>query len=716
MKTQLPMISRSSTFTAAFRRRERWLSGIFLCIVIFLVWCWVYSRTSLLAWRTPLSYGWDAWLDLGFAKAYMDGDIFPVAYKWVAHLNAPFSANWNDYPLTEEFIFASMGWLGKEVGVFAAANLMVLLAHLLAGLSFWYVGRELNYRPAFVFAGAILFAFSHYIFARNLQHIVLAYYWPVPLMLMVSWWAYSSVAIQIKSRKWLIAVMVAVISGTFNPYYTGMFLQFLGFAVLLHLARKQNHLISFPLLLFGMAITGFLIMNGDTLSYSWLHGENPLAVIRNLGSLENYALKIPELIFPPAYHRWHTWALYGQSHYFLDTMIKGEMGSPYLGIVGLIGLTWLMGAALYRLLQGRLQLIPVHAWQVLWILLYSLVGGINLLLGTFGFMLFRGTNRFSIVILAIALLFLVRQLSRKCSGKWVLPLACGITVIGLWDQLPPKVPAVQIQQTSGFVQSDRSFATELEAKIPLSSMVFQLPVADFPEIPPINKMGDYEHLRPYLFTQHLRYSYGTNKGRGDADWQIELSKLAPADMATKLEAYGFGAVMINRKGFEDKGIRLINELVNSNRPVIEDNGELIAIRLNPSAVPVLPKSPPAYSIGWSGNEGNQRWAVSKRAEITLWNNGNNPTAATIEFSLMTLKPRNIRIGVNNEILQNSSLGTSSSEVHFNLTSVILLPGQNSLFIETDVPPELPGNGDLRKISFGIKGFQYSLLDALRNKV
>ncbi len=678
-----------------------WLSGIFLGIVIFLLWCWVYGRTSIFAWQTPLSYGGDAWLVLGFAKAYMDADIFPVAYKWVAHLNAPFSANWNDYPLTEEFIFASMGWLGKVMGLFAAANFMVLLAHLLAGLSFWYVGRELKYRPAFVFAGAILFAFSHYIVCRSLPHIVLSYYWHVPLILLVSWWAYSSTTIQTKSRKWLVAVAVAVISGTLNPYYTGMFLQFLGFAVLLHLARKQYHLISFPLLMLGLTLGSFLIMNGDTLSYSWLFGKNPSAVTRILGELELYALKIPDLIFPPAYHRWHAWAQYGQNHYFLPRMIKGEMESSYLGIMGLIGLAWLAGAALYRLLQGRLQLIPVHAWQFLWVLLYSLVGGINLLLGTFGFILFRGTNRYSIVILAIVLLFLVRQLSRKCPDKWVLPLALGVVIIGLWDQLPPKVSDIQIQQTSGFLKSDRNFAKELEAQMLQSTMIFQLPVIAFPEYGTFKQMADYEHLRPYLFTQHLHYSYGTNKGRSDADWQMELSKLTPTEMATKLESYGFGAVMINRKGFEDKGVKLISELFNTNRPVLSDNGELISIRLNPAVTTI---SPTVYSNGWSGYEGDHRWAVSKRAEINLWNNGNIPKSVTIEFSLNTLKPRNVKIGINDKILQNASLGISGVAVNLKLNNIILEPGQNTFFIETDTLPELPGNGDPRKISFGISNF------------
>lgn len=704
MITGLDLRRMRAALAKAFRQREKLLSGTVLCLFILLIWSWVYGRTSLVAWQTPLAYGGDSWFNLGYAKAFMDRDIVPVMQKWVAHLNAPYSANWNDYPLTEEIIFAIMGWLGKAVGLFPAANFMVLLAHLLAGLSFWYVGNKLNYRPAFVFTGAILFAFSHFIFARGLQHLPLIYYWHVPLMLMVTWWTYSSRQIQIKSRQWIAAIAIAAITGVSNPYYTGMFLQFLVFAALLHIARKQYHLISFPLLMIGVSVFTFLIMNADTLSYTLLHGANRDAVSRNLGALELYGLKIPELVFPPSYHSWHRWAEYGQINYFLPTLIKGETGSPYLGLVGLCGLVSLLGTSLYRLLQGRLRLIPVHAWQVLWVLLFSLIGGVNLLLGSFGFILFRGTNRYSIVILAIVLLFLVRQLSRKCPEKWVVPVAFGIAVLGLWDQLPPKISASQIQQTADYVKSDHDFAHTLESQIPRESMVFQLPVAAFPEIPPVNQMADYEHFRPYLFTHSLRYSYGTNKGRGDGEWQLELSKLAPADMATKLEAYGFGAIMINRKGYEDKGARLINAFVSQNRPVVVDNGELIAIRLQPAAVPVLPESPPVYSVGWSEDEGTHRWAVSSRAEIIILNNDNKPRVVTIEFALNTLKPRNVRIGVNGKTLQNLSLGLKDPVAHFKSPTFTLVPGRNTLFIETDVPPELPGNGDPRKLSFQISNF------------
>jgi hypothetical protein len=156
---------------------------------------------SWFAWQTPISYSGDSWFGFAISKAFMDGDISIAIYKWVAHLGAPLSANWNDYPISEELISATIGWLGKFTGLFVAGNFVLLLAHLLAALSFWFVGRELKYCAVFVFAGSILFAFSHYIFVRGFSHLVLSFYWHLPLILLVSWWTYSSQRILIYSRK-----------------------------------------------------------------------------------------------------------------------------------------------------------------------------------------------------------------------------------------------------------------------------------------------------------------------------------------------------------------------------------------------------------------------------------------------------------------------------------------------------------------------------------
>lgn len=678
-----------------------------LSLIVTLVWCWVYGRLSWVAWQTPLSYSGDGWLGFGIAKAFMDGDIFPVMYKWVAHLGAPFSANWNDYPLSEELIFATIGWLGKAAGLFFAANVVLLLAHLLAAVSFWFVGRELKYRAEFVFAGSILFAFSHYIFARGFSHLVLSYYWHLPLIMLVSWWTYSSKLIAIYSRKWIITITVAIITGMLNPYYIWIFVQFLGFAFLLHLVRRQYQQIKLPLLLITVTTVSFMLMNADTSIYSWLHGQNITAVTRNLAGLETYGLKISELVFPPAYHAWKSWAEYGQSHYFVPTLIKGEMGSPYLGLVGLFGFAWLVGLTFYRLLQGKTQAIPVHAWQTLWVLLYSVIGGINLLLGSFGLILFRGTNRYSIVILTLALLFLVRQLSRSCPEKWILPVAFFIVVLGLWDQLPPRVTNAQIQQVAVAVQADREFSKSLELKLSKDAMVFQLPVAAFPEIQPIVKMADYEHFRPYLFTQNLHYSYGTNKGRNDADWQAKVAKLTAPDMIRKLESYGFGSIMVNRKGYKDAGKSLIDGLTAYNKQVIAENNDLVAIKLQPILLPVAIESQPTYGLGWSADEGTHRWSESSHTTILFTNNNVYPQTYALSFKLSALTPRKVTVNFNGVNLTTINIAFPGQKVPFLSTKIIISPGKNILSFDTDTNPVSPNNGDRRMLSFKISDFQFN---------
>lgn len=569
---------------------SRYIAILALVVTIIIIWCWVYNRTNVEAWKIPLAYGGDAWFGLAWAKAFSDGEVFPFLMKFVGHLNAPFTANWNDYPSIEEIIPASIGWLGRLSGLFVASNIVMLLAHILAGLSFWWVGNSLKYKPGFIFSGAVLFAFSHYIFVRNLPHLSLAFYWHIPLFLLVTWWCFSRNEIMLGGKKWWISAAIAFVTGTLNVYYSGMFLQFLGFAVLLHIVRRQWQDAKVVFLLCAVTIFGFFLMNMDTFCARFMFGANSGAAVRELIALDTFGLKMPELFIPPNYHCWHWWANLGIKNYFALMPARGEMGSPYLGIVGIVGLVWLGGVALYRLLQGKVSDVPIQAWQVIWVLLYGLVGGINLLVGTFGLILFRGTNRYSIIILAISLLFLVRELSRFCPKKLAWPLGLGILALGLWDQLPPPRSDASIYQTEKIIDSDRALVRKIESTLPKESMIFQIPVMDFPESSPIHEMGDYEHFRPYLFSKHLRLSYGSNKGRPREGWQREVARLPPAEMASRLENYGFGAIYLNRKGYHDRGERIISGLKAVGKPVLAESplGDIVAIKLFPSKTPALP--------------------------------------------------------------------------------------------------------------------------------
>jgi phosphoglycerol transferase len=119
-------------------------------------------------------------------------------------------------------------------------------------------------------------------------------------------------------------------------------------------------------------------------------------------------------------------------------------------------------------------------------------------------------------------------------------------------------------------------------------MVFQLPVMAFPESPRIHNMRDYEHLRLFLHTTSLRYSYGQVKGRTDANWQRDVAALPRPDMVAALERYGFAALLINRNAYEDRAGELAGDLAAVGLPVLVDLGDFVVFRLTPPDAPELP--------------------------------------------------------------------------------------------------------------------------------
>src|SRR6185369_8057379 len=141
---------------------------------------------------------------------------------------------------------------------------------------------------------------------------------------------------------------------------------------------------------------------------------------------------------------------------------------------------------------------------------------------------------------------------------------------------------------------------------------FQLPVHPYPEAGEVNEMGDYDHFRPWLWTTTMRFSYGTMKGRGDADWQAEVAKQSPEKMLEDLNRYGFAAVLVNRAGYKDHGSGMRGELERLGYQKFIEQPSYIGFKLRPAASPELPFVAPyaaAFGKGFYGPEidGNDRW-------------------------------------------------------------------------------------------------------------
>jgi hypothetical protein len=252
-------------------------------------------------------------------------------------------------------------------------------------------------------------------------------------------------------------------------------------------------------------------------------------------------------------------------------------------------LTWLSAAATTSYLRRPRGFVPAAFLAVAWILIESVVGGLNGILGTLGFVFFRATSRYSIWIMALVLLWAVVRVSRSAFARRRAGVIGGLAAgaLALLDQLPPPRSAAEIAKNSAAVASDAALARSLEALLPPGAMLFQLPVVDFPEGARVHHATDYAHLRPYLHATRLRFSYGADKGEGRDAWQRRAEALAPEALADALERCGFSGLLVDRSGYEDGALALRQRLAASGRQESFESPDkdFLFIRLRPAAVP-----------------------------------------------------------------------------------------------------------------------------------
>ncbi len=703
--------------TVGRRLRTFAIGGVAVSLMVALSWCFLFDRLTPSSWQTPVVYtssAPDMWGYLAWSKAYMDGDIGLFSSKKVARLGAPYAANWNDFPITEELIPASIGWLGRLIGLFPAANIVCLLGHVLGALMFWLVAWKIGMNRVLGASLAVVYGLSNYNLARfKVGHLDLLFNFHVPLIILVSWWMLSRHNHLAKPGTFAAGVAVSAVSGILSPYYCALHLMFCAFGALRQLALGRMRVMLVCVLFMVVAMVGFLSMNLDTLLYRSSAGANPAAVSRDFKSLQGYSMSLPAMCFPINKHRIPQLAQWGRDHFASRSMFTGEAHFQYLGIVGLLGLIGLLAYSVWMLLSDKPHLIPAHFWQTLWLFVFSKAGA--LLLGVAGFLLLRGTNRYSVVILALSLLFMGRFLTRHL-GKTTAAM-CGIALLplALWDQTPPRMPRVVATARERMAASDNEFSRALEARLPRGAMVFQMPVMAYPEPPSyIHAMVGYEHFRPYLNSHHVRFSYGSDKGRPDTVWQKRAEELPASDLLPLLGGLGFEAIIIDRRGYEDGGTELISQLGSCGCGTLAQSplGDFCALSLPSGMTHSPPPSPPptikvggaggneevVYKSGWSHQEKEGRWAVQSDPLLEVWSDAADGKDTVLSFELFSLRKGTVKAWWTDGMLGTwdveEAKGTTSGPLH-----VPLRPGYNPIHFSFSEPPAKPQNGDPRALTF-----------------
>jgi hypothetical protein len=308
----------------------------------------------------------------------------------------------------------------------------------------------------------------------------------------------------------------------------------------------------------------------------------------------------------------------------------------------------------------------------------------------------------TVFILAIVLAFLVGRLSRL-TVRWPawarFGAALALAGLGLLDQIPRPLPAATRQAIADRVAMDADFARELEQALPAGAMIYQLPAMPFPEIVPPHRMEDYEHFRTYVHSETLRFSYGAPKYRAISRWQRDLDDLPLGETIARLESYGFAALHINRRGFEDRADALLAELaaLKDVRTLESSSRNQVVVLLSPHPRPAPPLAD-TLTLGdgwqtWSPRPGrvydrSVRWSYAD-ATLGYHNPYATPIRATLALTLSGAGPRDIEVSLNGgRIFRGAFTEEAQALPALELT---LKPGYNRFDFHSPQPPARVGS-------------------------
>jgi phosphoglycerol transferase len=232
-----------------------------------------------------------------------------------------------------------------------------------------------------------------------------------------------------------------------------------------------------------------------------------------------------------------------------------------LGVAGSVGFLALLALALLpiRRAHPREELSRALVVLNLLALLVATTGGFGSMFALLVTPQIRGYTRMQAFVgffaLFAAVLLLERVSRRAGRFTWLAPLLpLVVIVLGLLDQVtPPAVRPYAAYATQ--YGSDRAFVRRIEAAVPASAMIFELPYQPFPEASAgtSGRQIRYEPLRHYLHSSSLRWSYPAMRSRTPDVFARTVSAQPPAELVQTLSDAGFDGIVIDQRGYGDDG-------------------------------------------------------------------------------------------------------------------------------------------------------------------
>jgi len=306
---------------------------LLLSATIVILWCTIYGRWEL---SIPVSIDHDSGYLLAMMRLAQKGDLGLFGHIKTESLGAPFTGSLNDYPQNERAILWIGGIMARFLGLYKAANLMVIGLHLLAGISFYCAARLWKICIPVAWTLALVYAFSHQT-VRSLPHLGVGYFGLLPLQLYTCWYIAIAPRLSWKSHRFKISLVIGLLSGFLSIYWLVLFIQIYGASLIYRLSKIKSN-IAWALVPLVLTLTVASTLLSSFVVYQIQNGHNPKAIIRRYRDTEFYSLKPIDLFIPRT----------GQGFGVIDSLyrryvdgraiILGESGTAYIGLISILGL------------------------------------------------------------------------------------------------------------------------------------------------------------------------------------------------------------------------------------------------------------------------------------------------------------------------------------------------------------------------------------------
>jgi hypothetical protein len=634
--------------------------AVLLALLVAALAAYAYGLMNAQRWAVPPGYvSGDGYLCLHLMHSAEKGEFASFRPFINKNLGAPYVADYSDWPFGLSVLYAPSTFLIKIFGLSVGSNLYLLLCHSFTGFCMFLCMRWMGALRVWAFVSALAFGLSPFIFYRSLAHTTFAnMVWFVPLVCTAAWYLFQKKLNFRIGKSFCLFSGFSFFIGAQNLYFSAPYLWILMGAALFWLIRDKKTGDLLPYIANAVFfLTGFFTSNLPYFINVFQHGSNKLALISEYQHLQTAALKPIEMFLPGSGSGIPILDILSRFHenkdFFRLNVGASESMSAYLGLLGCLGIVLLFGFTVFYAATNRQNKISGWFWLALFLIAFSIVSGLNSILGLGGIYVLRGSNRYSIYIGAIALIYMALFLSahsHRVGKAWRVLLAVFLLSIPCVETILPRLRGAELHRPGEDVvswkkgskqwdsraeayHSDVEFAKQLDAILPVEAMVFNVPVIDWPS------EGAYVFYRPAYFTEKIRYSFGNIFGRAKDSWLKSTQNLESKEMVETLKGYGFSGILVYhgpelQEKYKEQVARLLHGLEEILPSALQSPaGDFTFFAFPPHPNPRFPAVPPMFVENWwsaeaqpsaanlplPGNNQLWRWASRKTASIEIFN-------------------------------------------------------------------------------------------------